>query len=188
MNFANYSYSKSIFHIVLFLLVTPIICNAQMEPDSITTKDRKFFDYLPGKWKIASFQKDSTITYGGDDIYEFNIELPGALSSKWHFNRGTKEKPSFADAFCYMAYNNLTRNWSFYYISNLSAQYFDGQKSGNNWYFYRSFDLGKGNKFIQKQYWILLDPKTLERHTENSYDDGKTWKPFSISVLSKQGS
>lgn len=65
------------------------------------------------------------------------------------------------------------------------TQYYDGKKTNGNWYFFRAFDLGNGNQFIQRQYWRSVDQNTLERHTENSNDDGKTWKHFSISTLKR---
>ena len=176
------------FKVFLFIICVCAtgFCFGQQEPDSLTERDRKFFDFLIGSWKISSRQMDSTTTYGGEDIYTFNKIFAGAINSNWHFNRGTKEKPNIVDAHCYIAYNNLTRNWSFYYISDLSAQYYDGRKENGNWFFYRSFNFGNGNKFLQRQYWKLVNQKTLERHTENSHDNGENWKSFSISTLIKQ--
>lgn len=148
-------------------------------------EEKKYFDFLFGKWVIEKSETPSGTTHGGDDVYEFRKALNGnAISAEWYFNRGTKDKPDYANAMYFSAFNISTKTWSFYYVSEKSAQYWEGRKENGRWVFYKEFTVD-GERFLQRQEWQFQDQSTVLRKIENSKDGGKTWTSYLFTLKRK---
>ena len=151
---------------------------AQAPADTSVAAARRAFDFLIGRWEVVSLRDTSGVTESRGEVYAFEATLGGALiSSRWHFNRGTRERPDFVDAAYYQAFDNSLRIWTFYYVSPQSAQYWPGELRDGRWYFTRSFTTG-GRTWRQRQWWEPVGADSLRRHIENSVDGGATWIPF----------
>lgn len=138
-------------------------------------KERRFFDFLIGEWKLQNAETSDGKWTGGDDTFKFAKALDGnAITSEWYFNRGTPSKPNFTKALYYMGFDNTSQSWTFYYISPQSSQFYQGKFEDGNWNFYRAFVLN-GKKILQRQNWQMTGEGLLQRTIENSEDDGKTW-------------
>jgi hypothetical protein len=148
-------------------------------------KEKKYFDFLLGTWVLEKSERPSGTTHGGDDLYEFRKVLNGnAISAEWYFNRGTKDKPDYANAMYFSAFDISTKTWSFYYISEKSAQYWEGRKENGRWVFYKEFTLD-GAPLLQKQEWQIQDQSTILRRIDNSKDGGKTWTSYFFTLKKK---
>lgn len=169
------------------LMLAPFLCSAQsLAPDEADKSERNHFDFLIGEWKIIEKKTMSGTESGGFDTYIFKKDLEkNAIRSEWYFNRGTVSEPNYTEGLYYSAYDNLTNAWSFYYISPVSAQYYQGQKEDGVWFFYREFTI-EGNAFLQRQSWKLLNQSTLLRTIENSDDKGRTWVEVYVVKLEKK--
>ena len=151
---------------------------AQAPADSAIVAERRAFDFLIGRWEVQSLQDTGGTRASRGEIYEFEKSLAGALiSSRWHFDRGTPERPDFVDAVYYQAFDNSARIWTFFYVSPQSAQYWPGHQQDGRWYFSKTFTQG-GTTTLQRQWWEPVGSDTLRRHIENSVDGGRTWIPF----------
>lgn len=158
---------------------------AQINEKQNLEKERTFFDFLIGDWKLEKLQTPSETSFGGRDLYKFKKSLDGdAIESEWFFNRGTKSKPNFTNGLYFSAFDNLTKIWSFYYISPTAAQYYEGKKENGNWYFYKKFNIN-GEEFLQRQNWKKLDQQRISREIENSKDGGRTWETVYVTILKK---
>jgi hypothetical protein len=139
-----------------------------------TQEEKRYFDFLIGTWQLesyVSFGKSGT----GDDTYKFSLDLSGhAINSEWHFNRGTVDKPEVVHARYYSAFDISKSVWTFYYISEKSAQYWEGKKEDGQWNFYQNFS-DNGQPRLQRQTWIAEGKDILIRVISNSRDGGKTW-------------
>lgn len=172
---------------VIAVICIPFFVTAQsFEPDQTDKMERDYFDFLIGEWKIIQKKSTEGITTGGKDTYTFRKGLDSnAIISEWYFNRGTKSNPNYTQGLYYSAYDNLTDAWSFYYISAVSSQYYQGKKEDGQWYFYREFTI-EGNTFLQRQSWLSQNDSTLIRTIENSTDNGKSWEEVYIVTLKKR--
>jgi hypothetical protein len=81
------------------------------------------------------------------------------------------------------AFDTFSKNWSFYYISEKSAQWWEGRKENGQWVFYKEFP---GEGLLQRQAWKLRDRSTVIRVIENSKDGGKSWATYQF-VLKRRG-
>lgn len=165
-----------------------VVCGVAIVPASALQGDRNAFAFLAGTWELEQrINHENGATERGADRYEFTQPIPGgALYGRWRFNRGTEAKPDWAEALYVSGYHDPSKQWSFYYVSERSAQYWQGRKSGNTWYFY--FDEPfpyEGKQAIQRQWWEPASVNRVKRHFENSYDNGKTWKLVMTAVLRK---
>lgn len=175
---------KTIVLTTVMLAVSPFFAVAQsFTPDEMDLKERDYFDFLIGEWHIVQKKTTNGTTTGGRDTYTFRKGLDGnAILSEWYFNRGTETDPNYTEGLYYSAYDNLTDAWSFYYISAASAQYYEGKKEDEQWYFYREFTI-EGNSFLQRQSWKLKNDLTLIRTIENSSDNGRNWEKVVVTTL-----
>ena len=141
--------------------------------------DRDAFSFLIGTWELESrLDVAKGTTEAGTDRYEFRQPIRGgAIQATWRFNRGSEAKPDWADALYVSGYHDSTKSWSFYYVSERSAQHWVGRKAGDRWYFYfdEPFDY-EGRRAVQRQWWERVEANRIRRHFENSYDGGKTWQ------------
>lgn len=168
--------------LVLAPTLIPGAALAQAPPDSAIVSARRAFDFLVGRWEVASIQDTAGTIPSRGEIYEFEKSLGGAMiTSRWHFNRGTRERADFVDAVYYQAFDNGARIWTFYYVSPQSAQYWPGQLEDGRWYFTKAFT-ENGTTWQQRQWWEPVGRDTLRRHIENSIDGGKTWIPFVFTM------
>jgi len=71
-------------------------------------------------------------------------------------------------------FDNSSQTWSFYYVSERSAQWYEGKEENGQWFFYKKFVIN-GEEVLQRQSWTLKDNSTLVRKIENSKDGGKQW-------------
>ena len=167
----------------LTLLLAPVqAVHAQAAADTSTVLARKAFDFLVGSWRVATYQDSTGVRASVGETYTFEKGLDGVLiSSRWHFNRGSPEKPDFADAVYYSAYDNTSRIWNFYYVSPRSAQFWPGELKDGRWYFLNRFTV-EGKPLIQRQWWEPVDNSTIRRHIDNSWDNGQSWQPFIITL------
>jgi hypothetical protein len=151
-----------------------------------TASDRTAFDFLVGTWELGErIDHARRTTERGDDRYVFRQPIRGgAIEATWRFNRGTRDKPDYADALYISGYHEPSSSWSFYYVSERSAQHWRGRQANGRWYFYfdEPFEY-EGRKAVQRQWWEPVDATSIRRHIENSYDDGHTWTPVVTSVL-----
>jgi hypothetical protein len=164
--------------LLLAACMVPVRAAGQTPADSAIVSARRAFDFLIGRWEVTSMQDTGGVTPSRGEIYEFSRALDGALiSGRWHFNRGTTERPDFVDAAYHQAFDNTARIWTFYYVSPQSAQYWPGRLEQGRWYFGKSFT-ENGEEWQQRQWWEPVGRDTLRRHIENSRDGGRTWIPF----------
>jgi hypothetical protein len=147
--------------------------------------EKRFFDFLIGEWTIERAETPTGVEIRGDDHYKFTKALDGnAILSEWHFNRGTKAKPDYAHAMYVTAFDTSSKAWSFYYVSEKSAQWWEGRKENSQWVFYKDFT-PNGEKLLQRQMWRLKDQTTLVRVIENSKDGGKSWETYQFIMKRK---
>lgn len=158
---------------LVFILFLAVFASGQ-QPEF--QKERLFFDFLIGDWTIQKAENAAEKWNGdGKDSFKFSKSLDGkVIISEWHFNRGTPAKPNFSDALYYMGFDNASQSWTFYYLSPLSSQFFQGKYENDNWYFYKTFTIN-GKTFIQRQNWRPIDGGLVQRTIENSENEGKTW-------------
>ena len=153
---------------------------------TIDASDRTAFDFLVGTWELDERIDHIRKTIErGDDRYVFRQPIRGgAIEAAWRFNRGTRDAPDYADAIYVSGYHDPSKRWSFYYVSERSAQSWQGRRADGRWYFYfdEPFEY-EGRTAVQRQWWEPVDAATVRRHIENSYDGGQTWNPVVTSVL-----
>lgn len=148
-------------------------------------EERKHFDFLIGEWKVKKSIILGEVVLDNKDLYKFKKSLDGnAIIAEWYINRGTKDKPDYANALYVSGFDNSTGKWSFYYISHKSAHYYDSKKLNGDWYFYRKFNF-RGEDILQRQVIKPVDDKTALRIIENSKDSGKTWKRIVELIMKK---
>lgn len=156
--------------------------HSQNAPADSSGAVRGAFDFLIGHWEVVSRQDSAGTVESRGETYTFERSLGGVLlTSRWHFNRGTRDRPDFVDAAYYSAYDTRARIWTFYYVSPQSAQYWPGHFEDGHWYFTNTFVVD-GVSRLQRQWWESVDPRTVRRHIENSTDGGKTWVPLVITL------
>ena len=137
--------------------------------------DRSYFDFLIGTWKADSSFSHGRVWKGGKDVYHFERAIKeGGIISDWLFNRGNDSIANYTNGRCLMGYDNLTKQWSFYFISPTSAHLFEARKENDNWIFYKNFNINN-QQFTQRQYWVKAGNKKIKRVVESSYDSGVTW-------------
>jgi hypothetical protein len=172
------------------LLLIGCLALGQPAALSVDADERRAFDFLVGAWEL---EQRIDVAHGrterGDDRYVFRQPIRGgAIEASWRFNRGTQDKPDIAEAIYVSGYHTPSKAWSFYYVSERSAQHWAGRKSGPNWYFYFEepfqFD---GRTAIQRQWWERDGDTRVKRHFENSYDQGKSWQLVMTAVLRRAG-
>ena len=169
--------------LLLILLATPGGVRAQAPADTSSIQARQAFDFLIGSWQVATYEDSMGIRASSGETYTFDKTLNGVvISGQWRFNRGSPEKPDFTDAVYYSAYDNISHNWTFYYVSPRSAQYWPGEFRDGRWYFINRFVI-EGKPLLQRQWWEPVNATTLRRHIDNSWDDGQTWVPFVITLV-----
>jgi hypothetical protein len=162
-----------------FNRVTQAVVNIEIE------KERKFFDFLIGEWRMEKLVAQGETGIGGDDVFKFRKTLDGnGIFSEWYFNRGTTTKPNFIEGEYTSAFDNNSKTWSFYYISPFVSQFYQGLKENGNWWFYKDYNLN-GDKFTQRQAWEKIDENTILRIIENSRDGGKTWQRGYAATLKR---
>lgn len=149
----------------------------------LSSPERRAFAFLVGTWNLHE-RRDLVkgTAERGNDSYEF-VEGPGgSLVSTWRFNRRTTADPDYANARYISGFNNSTQAWSFYYVSEQSAQYWPGEKIDGVWYFtYETIVDGKPWK--QKQWWTPDGPDRVQRHFANWDFDTKTYKELFTTIL-----
>jgi hypothetical protein len=175
--------------LLLILLALPLAAaNAQAPADTAIVQARKAFDFLIGSWRVATYEDSLGVRASTGETYSFEKTLNGIMiAGQWHFNRGSPEKPDFTDAVYYSAYDNISRKWNFHYVSPRSAQYWPGEFKDGRWYFTNRFAVD-GKPLLQRQWWEPVNATTLRRHIDNSWDDGRTWAPFVITLVRHSGS
>jgi hypothetical protein len=167
--------------IILLVAPTPDV-RAQAAADTSTAQARTAFDFLIGSWRVATYEDSTGVRASTGETYTFEKALNGVMiASRWHFNRGTPEKPDFTDAVYYSGYDNSSRIWNFYYVSPRSAQYWPGELREGRWYFFNRFEVN-GKPLLQRQWWEPVDSSTIRRHIDNSWDNGQRWEPFVITL------
>lgn len=175
--------------VLLAFGATCLICPASGFAQEITPVEaavaRTQFDFLIGSWKIASVESDGKTTPGSGERYVFRKLPQGAIEADWQINRGTPEAPRFADTKYYSGFDNASRSWNFYFISERSAQLWPGKQESGRWYFLQTFEDG-GKMVPQRQWWESIDANTIRRHIETSDDGGKTFKPVWIAKLARE--
>ena len=149
----------------------------QAASDTSAAAARREFDFLIGTWNVESMtDSGGRKTPSSGEVYRFEKQLGGVLLvGYWHFNRGTAERPDFADAMYYSGFDNTRREWSFYYVSPQSSQLWPGRRQAGRWYFTNEFIID-GRPTVQRQSWERVDDRTVHRVIENSTDRGTTWK------------
>jgi hypothetical protein len=167
----------------IMVLVAPgPLVRAQVTPDTSAVEARKAFNFLIGTSRLATYQDTTGVRATTWETYTFEKALNGVMiSSRWHFNRGTPEKPDFTDAVYYSGYDSTSRIWNFYYVSPRSAQYWPGELRDARWYFFNRFVVD-GKPLLQRQWWEPVDGGTIRRHIDNSWDNGQIWQPFVITL------
>jgi len=149
-------------------------------------EQRAFFDFLVGEWTIEKSQTPTGTTAGGNDRYKFRKALDsGGIFADWYFNRGSKEKPDYTNAIYISGFDNSAKTWTFYYVSEKSAQLYEGRNENGQWLFYRKFTVN-GEELLQRQSWMAKDGSTLLRKIENSKDAGKTWVLGALITLKRK--
>jgi hypothetical protein len=159
----------------------------QTDP-AIADDDRRAFEFLVGRWRLEERvdHVKKTSERGGNDIYDFKQALPsGAISATWHFNRRTAADPDYTDALYISGYHNSSKRWSFYYLSEQSAQYWPGEKMSGVWYF--AFETTvDGKPWKQRQWWEPVSREMIKRHFDNWDFQRRTWTPTATAVLVRQ--
>ena len=177
----NKEFMKKLKSSICFIFLLSSIVFSQ-QPDF--QKERQFFDFLIGKWTIKSAETATgKWESDGKEKFKFSKALDcKVLVSEWYFNRGIPAKPNFTNALYYMGFDNASQSWTFYYLSPMSAQFYQGKFESDNWYFYKTFNLN-GKTVIERQNWLLIDNGLVQRTIENSEDEGKTWSKIYRAIL-----
>ena len=170
-------------------LITVLCALCALAQSPADVDERRAFDFLVGTWVLE--QRIDVVkgtSEASGDRYTFTQPIPGgAISATWRFNRGTEAKPDITEALYVSGYHNPSKSWSFYYVSERSAQYWKGRKTGSTWYFYfdEPFEY-EGRTAEQRQWWERSGDR-IKRHFENSYDNGQTWVLVITAVLRREG-
>lgn len=171
--------------LALLVLFVHVFASPNFGQKANLEKERSYFDFLIGEWRVEKSLILGEVMLGGDDVYKFKKDLNGnAIVAEWYINRGTKSNPDYANALYFSGFDNSTGKWSFYYISHKSAHFYESRKENGEWYFYRRFDFN-GEEILQRQKITPVDENTALRKIENSKDNGKTWELIVLVTLKK---
>jgi hypothetical protein len=171
--------------LVICIAHAPGAYGRPQSPGEAVRTEKRFFDFLIGEWTIERAETPGGVEIRGDDVYKFSRVLDGnAILADWHFNRGTKAKPDYAHAMYITAFDTSSMAWTFYYVSEKSAQFWEGRKESSQWVFYKDFT-SAGENLLQRQSWKLKDASTLVRVIENSKDGGKSWETYRFILKRK---
>jgi hypothetical protein len=134
------------------------------------------FDFLIGNWELTE-SRDSAgvVTVRKGETYNFEATpAGGGILGRWYINRGTQDKPDFSRALYLSGYDRGSQRWSFYYVSDRSATWYEGRQVDGRWYFHRTFEIN-GKAYIDRQSWRPVDPNTVIRVIEVSAADAEKW-------------
>lgn len=164
-------------------LIVPLSARAQVMPAS--RPDTAAFRYLLGNWSVVSHRRgDQPAQPGVGETLHFAPAPAGVgLVSHWRMNRGTAAQPQMTEALYVLGYDPPSSRWSFYFVSERSAQYYEGRLDGARWYFYREYVATGGERMLQRQSWSRIGPTEVRRTIEDSPDAGVTWTVVYEGVL-----
>jgi hypothetical protein len=171
--------------LAVLALVSADSAQAQSQPSApLSAAARSQFDFLIGEWRTDSIEQSGKVTSAPDNRFVFTkLADQGAIESQWHFDRGTPGKPDYTNARYYSGYDDRTTMWTFYYISDKSAQFWPGKYENGVWYFLHDFTID-GKPVLQRQWWESVDQKTIRRHIENRGEDG-SFRPVYVATLKR---
>ena len=132
--------------------------------------DATYYDFWEGTWyQVVNGEPD---TSSSRFIVRSTVH-PAGWYEDWHM---VIDSATTLAAEAIRAWDKTDSRWMYTWISdNGLHQIWEGRKSGDDWYFYRHFDVG-GDKYLSRQGWIPLEEDKLMRISEKSYDQGETWE------------
>ena len=87
---------------------------------------------------------------------------------------GLVQAGDFAKA--WRAWDTRTKKWDFAWMSSDGLfQIWEGKKVDDIWYMYKTFILDNGEEVLSRQAFIPLNINVMERTSEHSKDQGKSW-------------
>ncbi|QDZ06342.1 hypothetical protein FPZ24_01700 [Sphingomonas panacisoli] len=173
---------RSVSLVLLIAVASPAF--GQTASNTGSANPRAAFDFLLGEWQVQP--ADGTAPRP-DLYYRFSkpAETP-VIAGDWKFDRGVAGKPDIAVGKYYSGYDNTTATWSFYYVSDRSAQAWPGTLKDGTWYFEHDF-MADGKPFHQRQWWEIVDQRTIRRHIENTAENGAAPPGVVITLVKRSG-
>ena len=164
-------------------------CPASLPAQEITPEEaaaaRTEFDFLIGAWKITRVEADGKPAPAAGERYVFRKLPQGSIEADWEMNRGTPQQPRMVIAKYYSGFDNASRTWNFYFVSERSAQLWPGKREGDRWYFHQTFE-DAGKMVPQRQWWEPIDANSFRRYIETSDDGGRTYKPVWVATFTRE--
>lgn len=132
--------------------------------------DSRYYDFWPGTWyRIVDGVVDTTST-------RFRVVRGvhrAAFEESW---RLVIDSETTITARAFRAWDSASERWRYVWLSDAGQfQVWEGRKVGDHWYMYREFEI-EGRRVLSRQAWIPIAHGRLERISEHSSDDGRTWQ------------
>ena len=158
---------------ITVILTAPICAQSSNAPP----QDTAAFRYLIGEWNVITHRRgDGSAEPASGETLRFTPAPAGVgLVSYWRMNRGSVTHPEMTDAVYILGYDRPSARWSFYFLSDRSAQFYDGKYDDNIWHFYREYLTPAGVRMLQRQSWRRISATKVRRMIEDSPDSGATW-------------
>ncbi|MCK6544174.1 hypothetical protein L6Q79_16010 [bacterium] len=147
--------------LVIFIFIFNSWCLAQND-------DRHYFDFWEGRW----FQEINGVVDTTKTRFDVIRGIhPYSFEERWTMSFDT----SYMNARGIRVWDDSNKVWSYIWMSERGHfQIWEGRKVNSDWYIYRNFNIN-GDKYLSRQAWLPKTDERLERVSEKSYDNGKTW-------------
>jgi hypothetical protein len=166
--------------LLIFIFCASIPVLAQDTKPFVAEGDAKYYDFWEGTWyKIVNDKPDTAAT-------RFKVSHNVHAAAWYEEWRMVIDSATTMKATALRAWDKTNNRWMYTWVSdNGLYQVWEGRKTGNDWYIYKTFDIN-GDKYLSRQGWIPVDKNKLMRISEKSYDEGKTWQLRFKEFYSKQ--
>jgi hypothetical protein len=161
---------KRTWTVLALLAATTSVAAAQDILPLTDEPESHYYDFWPGVWQ--------QLTEGKVDRHGtvFRIERGphrAAFEETWRMRIDDR---TVLAARGFRAWDKTNKRWMYVWVSeNGLFQVWEGRKVGDRWYIYKEFDIA-GDRYLSRQGWFPVGKNELERVSEKSYDQGKTWQ------------
>jgi hypothetical protein len=132
--------------------------------------DAHYYDFWPGTWCSVEGGK---IDRAGSVFRVQRGVHDASFEETW---RQRIDARTVLRARAIRAWDKTAGRWMFVWVSeNGLFQVWEGNKQGDRWYIYKEFDID-GERYLSRQGWFPVGPNEVERVSEKSSDQGKTWQ------------